>query len=933
MTDQFFDGISSAAVKAYVIETAPVLAIRIDAHNRVVELNAQARRLLGDDTVGRPLASKVADSPGILDIRKLMKGGETVSRVTFNTVSGLPETLYFRFFPTSDGVLALGSLDLAEQQKLFGEMRALNGELNNLTRKLQQANAELCELNELKTKYSQDMQEKNDNLRLQTLASLNLMEDALEARDRLQEANRALRDSEAQFRFLVEGAPDTILVITDFVISYVNPAACRLFGASSAEQLLGQAILDCIHPSMHQLVHSRIHKVFDKQESAPTVEQLWVRLDGTSFPVEVSSVPISYLGKDSALTYARDITERKKAEEALRRSEDRYRSILEAAPDAVVIANGEGRIVLVNTQAETMFGYSREALLRSNVASLFPERERSSHLQRRAAYFANFQAQVMGTPIETLGLRADGTEFPIEARLSPLKVDGNELVLAAYRDVTEQRQAEQRRLQLEIKVAEAETANKAKSVFLSTMSHEIRTPMNAILGYSQLMLRDPQLGADAQANLKIINRSGEHLLNIINNILDMAKIEAGRLQVTSKVFDIRSLLCDLENMFRLRAEGKGLQFEVQVSGEPVTQITADDGKIRQVLINLLGNAIKFTERGRVSLRVHLARNSNRGLQLSAQVDDTGVGMTPEEQNEVFQPFAQGQSGQRVQHGGTGLGLAISLGMAHLMGGDITMSSQPGRGSTFRFEMPVERGDDGDLPRHAELQRRVLGIVPGQAAPRILIADDLLDNREWLTKLLTCLGFSVRSAANGEAAVLAWGEWSPQLILMDVHMPVMNGLEATREIKSRPSGKNTVIVALTADAMEDHRQLAFENDIDDFISKPCIEGELLEKIRKHLDLTYVYAEEPPGEATRPATNAATHQKPGSIQPGGSPLDLVPGMREAMREAIVHGDKARLDGLISTIEERGDAQTAKALRELADRYQYDRLIEWLENACFQ
>jgi PAS domain S-box-containing protein len=717
------------------------------------------------------------------------------------------------------------------------------------------------------------------------------------------------------------------LVVTDLVISYVNPAGCRLFGANSPQQLLGQPVMERIHPSVHQLVHARIHKIFDNREPAPTVEQVWLRLDGAPFPVEVSSVPITYQGKGSALAYAHDITERKKAEEALRRSEDRYRSILEAAPDAVVISNSEGKIVLVNTQAERMFGYSREELLGRDTASLLTERERSSHVQRRAAYFANFQALAVGTAVEIRGLRADGTEFPIEARLSPLKTDGDSLKLAAYRDVTEQRDAEQRRLQLEIKVAEAEAANKAKSLFLSTMSHEIRTPMNAILGYAQLMLRDPQLGPDAQANLKIINRSGAHLLNIINNILDMAKIETGRLQVAPKPFDIRSLLRDLENMFRLRAESKGLQFEVHVSGEPVTQITADDGKIRQVLINLLGNAIKFTERGRVSLDVCLSRSSEQGLQLSAQVDDTGVGMTPEEQNEVFQPFAQGRSGQRVQHGGTGLGLAISLGMAQLMGGHITMSSQPGRGSTFRFEIPVERGDDRDLPSQSMPQRRVLGIESGPAAPRILIADDQADSREWLTKLLASLGFSVRSAGNGKAAVLAWQEWSPQLILMDIHMPVMNGLEATREIKSRPSGNDTVIVALTADAMEDHRQLAFENDIDDFISKPCIEGELLEKIRKHLDLVYVYAEETPCEATGPATNVATPQKPGSIQPGGLPLDLIP----CMREAIVHGDKARLDGLILTIEERGDARSAKALRELADRYQYDRLIEWLEKAC--
>jgi CheY-like chemotaxis protein len=326
------------------------------------------------------------------------------------------------------------------------------------------------------------------------------------------------------------------------------------------------------------------------------------------------------------------------------------------------------------------------------------------------------------------------------------------------------------------------------------------------------------------------------------------------------------------------------------------------------------------------LVVRLNRRADDRLQLSAQIEDTGIGMTPEEQSEVFQAFAQAQSGQRVQHGGTGLGLAISQGLARMMGGDITMSSQPGIGSMFLFEIPVGRGADQDLPSQSERRGRVLGIESRKDAPRILIADDVPDSREWLTKLLKGLGFLVRSAENGKTAVLAWEEWSPHLILMDMHMPVMDGLEAARRIRSRPAGKGTVIIALTADAMEGHRRVVLENDLNDFISKPCVEGELLEKIRTHLGLVYTYADETDGEGSGTAL-AGMQAQPGSEQPRELPADLIP----RMREAIVHGDKALLDKLIQTIEERGDAQSATALRELADLYQYDRLTEWLEKAC--
>jgi signal transduction histidine kinase/DNA-binding response OmpR family regulator len=476
---------------------------------------------------------------------------------------------------------------------------------------------------------------------------------------------------------------------------------------------------------------------------------------------------------------------------------------------------------------------------------------------------------------------------------------------------------------LEDAAAEAEAANRAKSIFLSTMSHEIRTPMNAILGYAQLMLRDPGLGTGAKANLEIIGRSGEHLLALINEVLDMSKIEAGRMELNPSTFNLPRLLDDLAAMFRLRAEAKALRFAMLVDGESVPYVVADERKIRQVLINLLGNAIKFTRRGHIKLHVTLEQKSVNGLWLSAHVEDTGSGITDEEQSKLFEPFSQTRSGLNTE-GGTGLGLAISRKYARLMGGDITITSSPGRGSILRLEIPLERGEAG-VAIKGIAHRRVIGICPGTRVPRVLIVDDQFENRDWLTKLLTSIGFSVRDADNGEAAIRNWEEWNPRLILMDVHMPVMDGLEATRRIKADPRGSETLIAVLTASVMEDDRRTVAQSGADDFLAKPCREDELLEKIRVLLNIAYEYEEMSGAEGQPLGGVAALNAK----RLGQLPRELV----EELRDATLNGNKRLLNQLILRVPETEDAECAQALQGLADRYEYDALTQLLEETCRQ
>lgn len=688
---------------------------------------------------------------------------------------------------------------------------------------------------------------------------------------------------------VIENSVDGLLVIDSYgVVQFANPAAVSLF-AGRTDQLVGFQI------------------------GAPAitgaVELILPGAGGIRY-VEMRASEIEWEGGAASLASLRDITESKSAGTQLQR-------LLEAAPDAIVVSNRDGFILFVNTQAEKTFGYSRDELLGKHFTWLFPESDRQAYSALRETYFADPQSRT----VERIGLRKNGQMFPMEVALSPLETEQGKAMFSAIRDVTERKNAEERNRQLELMAAEAQAANKAKSMFLSTMSHEIRTPMNAILGYSQLMLRDACLGADAKEKLKIINRSGEHLLNMINDILDMAKIEAGRMHLTPKLFDLRGLLRDLDAMFRLRAEANGLQFDVLVIGEPIDYIVADEGKIRQVLINLLGNAVKFTERGRVNLRV---RRHYRGEQLwlTAEVEDTGIGMSADEQASVFQPFVQGQSGQRIRHGGTGLGLAISRGVALLLGGGIGVASNPGAGSLFRFDVPVERGDGRAFRAHPG---RVIGVLSGAEPQRILIADDVPDNREWLSALLATLGFAVRTAENGDAAIRVWNEWQPDLILMDVHMPVMDGLEATRRIKSDPRGGETVVIALTADVMDDQRRLILASDADDFLSKPCPEDELLEKLRIHLGLVYVY------DDADESTDAQSGADSRLSEPSDEQLrKLSPTLIRQLRHATRAGDKALLDELIPLVSE-SDVRNGELLQKLADGYDYDRLIHVLEKAC--
>ena len=477
----------------------------------------------------------------------------------------------------------------------------------------------------------------------------------------------------------------------------------------------------------------------------------------------------------------------------------------------------------------------------------------------------------------------------------------------------------------EAALTQAQNANLAKSRFLANMSHELRTPLNAILGFTQLMTRDSTIGEEQQENLKIINRSGEHLLRLINDILEMSKIEVGQITLNESQFDLHLMLKSIEEMLRLKANAKNLKLSFQIASDVPKIIYTDEGKLRQIIINLLGNALKFTQEGAVTLSVKTDKNTQPTADkidflfsdtyaLKFAVEDTGPGIEPEEMAGLFTPFEQTKIG-RVSNEGTGLGLSICHKFVDLMGGELKADSTPGKGSVFFFDILIRVQDLPTLEAVSQPveERKIIGLALKREY-KILAVDDVPASRLLLRKLLTGVGFAVEEAGDGEEAIAQWSSWQPDLILMDMRMPVLDGYEATKRIKAEPKGKETVIIALTASAFEEERVVILSAGCDDFMRKPFKEGELLEKIGQYLDVEYVYEQ----ESKLPTVAPSPEITPDS-------LTVMPERwRSQLYDAATKVDNQEIYQLLAEIPDEYEA-LAQGLAELAEQFRCDKIID--------
>jgi signal transduction histidine kinase/ligand-binding sensor domain-containing protein/CheY-like chemotaxis protein len=458
----------------------------------------------------------------------------------------------------------------------------------------------------------------------------------------------------------------------------------------------------------------------------------------------------------------------------------------------------------------------------------------------------------------------------------------------------------------------AQQANRAKSTFLASMSHELRTPLNAVIGFAQVLERRDSLRGEDRESVRIIHRSGEHLLNLINDVLSLSKIEAGALALDLKPFDLPGLLESVRAIIRVRAEARGLELRFHLDPDLPRVVKGDEGKLHQVLVNLLGNAVKFTAAGEVSLRVRLVGDRTR-----FEVEDTGQGITEDDLPKLFVAFAQTESGQRSKEG-TGLGLAISRQIVNLMGADIEVRSRVGEGSTFSFEIELPASTEALRAR----DRRVIGLAPSQGAVKVLVVDDTEENRLLLKRLLVSTGFEVQEASNGRQAVERFETFHPALIFMDVRMPVMDGLEATRHIRdleSRGGLRRCAILALTAGAFEHEREEMLGGGADDFVAKPFRVGIIFEKIEQHLGVTYTYEAQDTGPVERGGLTVIAERL----------LLLGAERRRELHEALAAGHVRRVRAAVERIRLE-DEVLGDALLTEVQAFRLDDLLRLLDRS---
>ncbi len=473
---------------------------------------------------------------------------------------------------------------------------------------------------------------------------------------------------------LLESMPDAIVMVDPAGrIVLANTQATRLFGYGPGE-LAGCTVEDLL-PAHFRSQHDKHRRAYFGQPRTRTMgadlQLFGVRKDGEQFPVEVSLSPLETAAGTLVLSAVRDISGRQRAER-------KFRELLESAPDAMVIVNPQGRIELVNTQTERLFGHPRERLLGQSMDLLVPERFRGRHAGHRDKFFGQPRTRSMGAGLELYGLRADGTEFPVEISLSPLQTEGGMLVSSAIRDVTDRRRIEQA---LREKNVELENAALVKDRFLASMSHELRTPLNAVIGFTgTLLMQLPgPLNAQQERQLQTIQGSARHLLSLINDLLDLARIEAGKVDILLERVPCREVMEEVAALMQPAADAKGLQFEA-VPAPPDCMVLADRRALKQILLNLVTNAIKFTDAGSVRVRCEPAPDPQGPTRFI--VADTGIGISPEDQARLFRSFEQISAPGSRPREGAGLGLHLSQKLAQLMAGNITCESRPGAGTTF-----------------------------------------------------------------------------------------------------------------------------------------------------------------------------------------------------------------------------------------------------------
>ncbi len=618
---------------------------------------------------------------------------------------------------------------------------------------------------------------------------------------------------------LLDAAPDAVVVFDEQGwIEYANPHAEQLF-LFARGSLVGVALESLVPPQYHAGFVNRRREYFalaTGQRPRARLQMYVQRSDHTKVPVEISFGPVDTPNGLRVISVIRDITDQRKAEA-------KFRGLLESAPDAMVIADASGRIVLVNAQAERLLGYDRAEMLNQPVEMLIPHRFRSGHVQHRDRYVETARPRPMGAGAELYALRKDGTEIPVEISLSPLKTAEGMLVASAIRDITERKLAEAERARLIEERAAHADASRIKDEFLATLSHELRTPLNAILGWTTMLKNDALDKERARHALGTIERNARAQAQLVEDLLDLSRIITGKLHLELGPVDLTQVVDAAADVVRPAAQVKRIQLDVIAEERPIL-LLGDPDRLQQAVWNLLSNAVKFTpEGGRIEARIRPADST-----ATITVRDTGTGIDPAFLPHVFDRFRQQDSSSTRAHGGLGLGLAIVRSIVEAHGGRVDAFSQgAGTGATFSMTLPLVE----TLERRREPERSALDAEGQLAGIRVLVVDDAPDERDLFNAMLCRYGATVAVAPGVAETMEMVDEFLPDVIVSDIAMPLEDGYILLRKLRAHPDPRISAIpaVAVTAHARVEDRRRAIDAGFCRYVSKPVDSGQLVRAV--------------------------------------------------------------------------------------------------------
>ncbi len=758
-------------------------------------------------------------------------------------------------------------------------------------------------------------------------------------------AEEAIRQSEEKFRTIFDNASEGIFLIDLETRKFVmcNASCAKMLGYSQAE--FPKLDISDIHPDEDlNFIYKQID-LFVHGEKGIRSDIRFKSKNGRLFFTDLSPALGIIGNKKSLIIIFTDITKRKQAEieiqmykdhleelvekrtEELKKSNEKLnieidirkkiekdlseersllRTLIDSVPDLIYIKDKESRFILANKNVINLFGFKKiDEIIGKNDFDILPKEIAEKNYTDEKKIISSGESLINNEEMIQL---PNGEKYWYSITKVPLRDNDDNIIglIGINRDITKLKIIEEN---LQKSKEAAEAANQAKTIFLSNMSHEIRTPMNVILGFSQLLLRDATLSLQQIDRLNNINRSGEHLLALINDILEISKIEAGHLTINSTKLNLHEFLNNIKSMFKVKTDAKQLIFKINSIEKLPKFIISDEAKLRQIFINLIGNAIKFTNKGEISVSVRIKKKDKNSI-LEAEVKDTGQGISEKDMNKIFNLFEQTEDG--IKAGGTGLGLALSKKLVNILGGDISVKSALNIGSCFIFNIRIKECDQEEISQVITKQR-VIGLKSGQKKYKVLITDDVLENRIFLKDMLKIIGFEVLEAENGKEAIKKYKEYSPDVILMDINMPLLNGFEATKYIKKMKNGKNIPIIVITSYVLNEEKQKMLEIGANECLSKPFKEKELFDALKSCLGIDYEYETEKKYDSIHITDKIKKDLS-------NLPEELI----SNMLDATISLELNRLSELILDVEKKSP-ETADYLRNAVKKYQYDLLMK--------